>query len=146
MLPKTVKPSKYNVRIQPDLKNFSFTCDCALHVLVHIRCCADLVNPFASLSGEEEVSIAVLEETREVVLNAIELQIGSAEFRAGGKSLTATKIDYDTKRETATFSFDQPLPLGGATLKLTFTGILNDKLKGYALLLDCQGLSLVSSR
>ena len=85
----------------------------------------------SSRSGEEEVTIEVLKETTEIVLNSIELKISSVEFKAGDKALTATKIDYDEKRETATFTFDQTLPVGAATLKVAFTGILNDKLKGY---------------
>lgn len=106
VLPTTVKPSKYNITLQPDLKNFTF-------------------------SGEEEVTIEVLKETTEIVLNSIELKISSVEFKAGDKALTATKIDYDEKRETATFTFDQTLPVGAATLKVAFTGVLNDKLKGF---------------
>jgi aminopeptidase N/puromycin-sensitive aminopeptidase len=82
-------------------------------------------------SGEEEVTLEVLKETTEIVLNSIELQISGVEFKAGDKVFAATKIDYNEKRETATFTFDQTLPLGTATLKLAFTGILNDKLKGY---------------
>lgn len=75
----------------------------------------------------------MLKETNEVVLNAIELKISNVEFKAGDKTLSASKIDYDEKRETATFTFDQTLPVGGASLKLAFTGILNDKLKGCVL-------------
>lgn len=65
------------------------------------------------------------------MLNAIELQISNVIFKAGSKTLKPTQIDYDEKRETAAFVFDEVLPVGSATLRLAFTGILNDKLKGF---------------
>lgn len=40
-------------------------------------------------------------------------------------------IVYDGENEMVTFRFTNPLPVGTAQLELTFTGELNDKMKGF---------------
>ena len=106
VLPVTVRPSRYQLWLQPDLTNFRF-------------------------AGEETIEVEVMEPTSQVQLNSIEIDIQSATLSQGGDSHSASDISFDTKRETVTLSFAEPIPAGTASLKLVFSGELNDKLRGF---------------
>ena len=106
VLPVNVRPSRYQLWLQPDLTNFNF-------------------------AGEETIEIEVMEPTSQVQLNSIEIDIQSATLSQGGNSYPASDISFDTKRETATLSFAESIPAGPASLKLVFSGQLNDKLRGF---------------
>lgn len=43
----------------------------------------------------------------------------------------AEDISFSTEQETVTLKFPKELPVGGGTLDLTFSGKLNDKMKGF---------------
>lgn len=105
-LPATVRPERYQIRLTPDLSAFTF-------------------------AGEETIALHILEPVKEIVLNAAELQIQSAVLTApGGKALTGTTT-LDEINERAIFTFPETLTPGPWQLRLTFTGILNDKLHGF---------------
>ncbi len=106
VLPTTVRPKKYRLRLQPDFNNFTF-------------------------QGEETVDVEVVESTAEIVLNAADLKIASAVLHRNGGSSTATNIALDSSRQTATLTFAEPIPAGDASLEISFTGDLNDKLHGF---------------
>ena len=106
VLPGAVRPSKYTIKLEPDLDQFTFR-------------------------GEENIAIEVVEATSEIVLNAIELQVATATLYKDGATIKATDIRLDTSQETVTLDFGQPVTLGKGELALTFTGILNDKLHGF---------------
>ena len=106
VLPSTVRPTKYAIKLQPNFQAFTFT-------------------------GEESVSIEVVEPTSQVVLNAVELEVQSAHLVKDGRSTAATSIDYDSSKETLTLGFGQTIAAGEAILDLTFTGVLNDQLRGF---------------
>ena len=40
-------------------------------------------------------------------------------------------ISYDSKLQTATLTFAEPLPVGDAKLAMSFIGVLNDKMCGF---------------
>ncbi len=104
-LPKTVIPSRYEIRLEPDLESSTF-------------------------KGEERIAVSVKSATAEVVLNALELEIASATAERAGRSLGAT-VELEPARERAHLKFPQPLDDGEWTLKIAFSGILNDKLHGF---------------
>ncbi len=105
-LPDDVVPSRYDLTLRPDIANTRF-------------------------AGEETVTVEVRRPTRTVVLNAKELQIQSTiAMRDGQPSLSATAA-IDEELERATLTFPQELAAGAWKLKIAFTGILNDKLKGF---------------
>ena len=61
-------------------------------------------------------------------MNAFELKIASV--KAAGQTAA---VSYDEGKEQATFTFATALPAGRTTLAIEFTGILNDKLRGFYL-------------
>ena len=104
-LPRTVTPSRYDIRLTPDLTAFTF-------------------------SGDEAVSVTVNEATAQIVLNALELEIDSASVERGAEK-RAGEVSLDARTERATIRFPKALERGEWTLKLAFRGILNDKLHGF---------------
>ncbi len=106
MLPGNVRPVLYDLTLTPDLGSFTFT-------------------------GEETVEIEVLEETSSVTLNCAEIELASASVTAAGVELAASDTSFDEEAETVTFGFDRPLPVGPASLRIEFSGVLNDRLRGF---------------
>ena len=106
-LPTTVLPHAYRLTLTPDLGAATF-------------------------AGEVEIDVTVGSATDQVVLNAAELEIGSAEVvAAGGSARSAASVALDPDEERAVLTFSPGLAPGAATLRLAFTGILNDKLHGF---------------
>jgi puromycin-sensitive aminopeptidase len=105
-LPRTVEPQHYELTLTPDLAAATF-------------------------AGEERVRVLVHEPTTEVVLNAAELDIHSAGLvDDDGNKLSGT-VALDEERERATITLDGTAQPGHWTLFVTFTGTLNDKLRGF---------------
>ena len=100
-LSKYIVPTEYNIELKPDLENFTF-------------------------SGAETISLNLLKSTKTLTLHSKEIEINTAQV-----SSEFAKISYDTKNETATFTFAKALPKGKVKLVLVFTGILNDKMRGF---------------
>jgi len=105
-LPTSVKPVNYNIRLHPDLEKFTFT-------------------------GVEVIDVEVKESSRTLKMNSAEIEVKSATFISSGKTMTSTAITTCDEDETLTVSFDSDMPLGTGQVKLDFTGILNDKLRGF---------------
>ena len=106
-LPRTVIPRHYRVELEPDLEAFTF-------------------------EGSEVVDVDVREPTDRVVLNALELDIHSAEMvhPASGRRLPAS-VSYDVGRERAILELAEPAEMGSWQLRTAFRGILNDELVGF---------------
>jgi len=106
VLPETARPSKYRIKLQPDLKNFTF-------------------------DGEQSVDLLILEATSTIVLNSIDLEISNTTLHANGTTLTSKSVTIDKDAETATLDFGETIQPGDARLEMVFTGALNDKLMGF---------------
>ena len=106
VLPETARPSKYRIKLQPDLKNFTF-------------------------DGEQSVDLLILEATSTIVLNSIDLEISHTTLHANGTTLTSKSVTIDKDAETATLDFGETIQPGDARLEMVFTGGLNDKLMGF---------------
>ncbi|WP_420432329.1 M1 family metallopeptidase [Candidatus Poriferisocius sp.] len=101
-LPRTVVPRRYELRLEPDLEEFSF-------------------------AGAVSVDLEVLEPVGEIVLNAAELEIAGGDLN----EVALAGIDYDEEHERAVLRLGEPVSPGPARLSLTFTGTLNDQLRGF---------------
>jgi aminopeptidase N len=80
--------------------------------------------------GRETIQVVVTEPTATVTLHAAEIEFGEVRITSGGGTQTA-RVTTDPKQETATFTVPQRLAEGPATIEVTYTGVLNDKLRGF---------------
>jgi len=105
-LPRTIVPERYDLTLTPDLAGACF-------------------------AGEAHIRVNVTEPVGQVVLNAVELNILTAEFISSeGERLTAT-VSYDEAEERAIIALSGTAEAGQWELDTTFTGVLNDKLHGF---------------
>src|SRR6266545_2977661 len=105
-LPSTITPERYEIRLTPDLSNWTF-------------------------AGEQKVLIRVVEPVREIVLNAAELEFHSVSLKLPGGKMLPGSARLDSDNEQATLDFPDTLPSGLCELQISFSGILNDKLHGF---------------
>ena len=102
-LPTNARPEHYRLSLTPDLKAATFR-------------------------GTETIDLRLAAPASTITLNAIELKIDHV--TASNQPGT---IAYDEAKEQVTFSFPNPLPAGPVALELAYSGILNDKLRGFYL-------------
>lgn len=102
-LPRTAIPSHYDITLEPDLEAASF-------------------------KGSVTIKVEVTEPVSEIWLNAIELDIHEATLADTGAKAT---VKLHEKEERAQLIFEKPVSAGAHTISATFTGILNDKLRGF---------------
>jgi len=101
-----VRPTRYDVRLEPDLATLTF-------------------------AGDETVALEVQEPTAEIVLNAVDLAFGEAALtNARGESQRGTPV-VDEAAERCRITFPSAIAPGTWRLRLAFTGTLNDKLRGF---------------
>ena len=106
-LPEGVTPQHYALTFAPDLEKATFT-------------------------GEETIEIQVVKPVDKITLNAAELQFSKTEITQGEKTQDA-KVSLAPENEQVTLAVEEPLAAGPATIHIQFTGILNDKLRGFYL-------------
>src|SRR6185369_16630740 len=102
---KTASPVEYEVSVEPDLSKFSFT-------------------------GTESVKVQVLQPTREIVMNALNLKISSAELAPVSDAGTtgagqSVEIKLEPESEKVRFIGKDTLAAGTYVLKCSFEGTLN---------------------
>jgi aminopeptidase N len=102
-LPREVVPIEYSVRIVPSIDKFTLT-------------------------GTETVKLNVRSPVRQLVLNALELEVADASI--DGKALPDSAIKIDKKNELLTLALPSELAAGEHTLALSFTGKINQQGQG----------------
>src|SRR5580698_6679888 len=129
-LPTGVRPEAYKLTLTPDLKAATFT-------------------------GSETIDVVLDAPSKTITLNAAEIRFGEVKAyvlptamynygKLGSQPVPVlpTEADkhpqiatttLDEATEQATFTFANELPAGRVTLSIRFTGILNDKLRGFYL-------------
>lgn len=111
-LPTTVLPSRYELSLKPDLNQFTF-------------------------EGQVKIKLDFspgVTSVKEVTLNAEELVIKSGYVQ--GLDPTSPKSDlkkvtYSPSSTTATLEFETPVELSRPVISLSFTGVLNNQMKGF---------------
>jgi aminopeptidase N len=106
-LPRSVRPLHYAVAVVPHAKLLSF-------------------------EGKARIDIEVLQPTRSITLNALDMTFSSASLSAaqGKLAFAAPKVMVNTGDQTATFTFAQPIPAGRYTLSLAYTGKIGTQATG----------------
>ena len=106
-LPGDVTPSHYDLSFDVDLANARFT-------------------------GTETIRVNLSQPTRSVTLNAAEITFRQVTIESGGGTQTAT-VTTDENRQMATFRVPRTVAKGPALIHIAYSGILNDKLRGFYL-------------
>ncbi len=112
-LPENVRPVHYDLTLTPNFDDFTF-------------------------AGVVDITVRMEPGTTEIVLNCDEIDINTATIGwadvDGSHELAATGISYNKDAEQATISIgDAPANglVGNTHLRMTYTGELNDKLRGF---------------
>jgi aminopeptidase N len=90
----------------------------------------DLAN--ARFDGKELIDVELSEPARTIVLNAAEITFRDVTVQSGPLSQTAT-VTVDDARQMATLTLPRPITRGPAQIALTYSGLLNNKLRGFYL-------------
>lgn len=104
-LSKTVRPVRYDLRIDVDLEEWKFRVDevCEVHL-------------------DEAVS--------SITLHALDLDIRSAEAKQGDRTVGAS-VSTNVDAETVTLRFTEPLRAGQASLDFEIHGTILERLRGF---------------
>jgi puromycin-sensitive aminopeptidase len=105
-LARTVVPSAYRIFITPNLEDFTF-------------------------AGRVEIDVDIKEPVGELVMHALDLELGAATISADGTSYRSQEHHFNETYETVNFVFDRTLPVGPAVVEIAYDGTLNDLLVGF---------------
>ena len=83
-----------------------------------------------SFRGRATIRAVVTQPATSITLHAAELEFGEVRITSGGRTQTA-RVTTNAETETATFAVPDRLAEGPVTIDVTYTGILNDKLRGF---------------
>ena len=64
-------------------------------------------------------------------MNSAELTFDTATFEHGSTKVVSKQVELNETSEVATITFGEELKVGHGKMHITYTGILNDKLKGF---------------
>src|SRR5579871_3183754 len=112
-LPQVARPTNYKLTLTPDLEKAMF-------------------------EGDETISVEVLNPTTQITLNSADITIHEASIASGGMSQTAA-LTPEKEREMVVLIVDKPLSPGPATIHITYSGTLNNEMRGFYLGKDDQG-------
>ena len=105
-LPRHIIPNRYEIWLEPDLVTSTF-------------------------AGKETIALTVMQATRAIMLNAVDLTISSAVLRGSTSLQLEATIGLDDSMQRCHLMFPQAIPPGEWRLHLTFQGKLNDHLRGF---------------
>jgi len=106
-LPLSVVPENYDLTFTPDLAKAAFT-------------------------GVETIQVKVLKPTTSITLNAAELEFASVAVTQGDLAQPA-QATFAPEKEQVTLSVPREIQAGPASIRIEYSGVLNDKLRGFYL-------------
>ncbi|KAK6399329.1 Aminopeptidase 2 mitochondrial, partial [Oleoguttula sp. CCFEE 5521] len=108
VLPKNVKPLHYALTLEPNFEKFTY-------------------------EGTVVIELDVVEDTKSISLNTLELDIHSTKITSGDTTVSSSPtLSFDEDSQTTKIDFNDTIPAGRkATLTQKFTGTLNDKMAGF---------------
>src|SRR5580658_2350095 len=104
-LPEVAAPENYKLSFIPDLDKATF-------------------------QGEETISVRVMKPTSEITLNAVDIDFHEVTITSSGSSQKA-KVTAEKDNEMVVLSVEKPLPAGPATVHITYSGVLNNEMRGF---------------
>src|SRR5579863_6359666 len=103
-LPEGARPENYKLTFTPDLDKAKF-------------------------EGDETLTLRMLKPGSEITLNAVDIDFHDVTITSGGTTQKA-KVTPEKDKEMVVLSVEKPLAAGPATVHITYTGILNDEMRG----------------
>ncbi len=119
-LPETARPENYKLSFTPDLDKARF-------------------------EGDETITVRVLQATPEITLNAVDIDFHDVSITSGGVTQKA-KVTAEKEKEMVVLAVEKPLAAGPATIHISYTGILNDEMRGLYLGKDDKGRKYAASQ
>jgi len=104
-LPRTVRPTHYDIAVVPDAHALRF-------------------------DGHVAIAVDVFAPTQSITLNAVDMTFAKTTLAGAGRKPLMPKVVIDKEAQTATFSFDQPLAPGRYTLATDYTGKIGTQANG----------------
>ena len=105
-LPRSVRPERYELDITPDLNAARFF-------------------------GQARIAVTVDEPVSTFELNAAELEVDEVELVLADGVVVPGSPTFEREEERVRLDWGRIVPAGGATIRLRFAGILNDRLRGF---------------
>jgi len=108
LLSSDVVPTKYTIKIEPNLQSFTF-------------------------DGEEKIEVEVKKsDIREISLHSREIYIKDVSYTSfNGQKFVPEEVMFNEKLKTCTFIFKEDLPAGLGVLEIVFMGHLNNQMAGF---------------
>ncbi|MES1919340.1 Aminopeptidase 2 mitochondrial, variant 2 [Bonamia ostreae] len=106
VLPSTIIPSKYRLSLIPNMTDFTY-------------------------SGKVIVDLHAKQPVNQIKLHSADLEFKNVEFSQSdhNKKIDVSKISFDSAEETA--EIPTTVSQGDGTLKIEFSGLINDQMKGF---------------
>jgi puromycin-sensitive aminopeptidase len=105
-LPRHVIPTRYDLRLEPDLATATFI-------------------------GQETVTVTVTQTITTIIMNAADLTVDSAVIEGLQGQRQQASVELDEALQRCRLTFSQPITPGEWRLRVSFRGTLNDKLRGF---------------
>ncbi len=106
-LPTDVTPQHYSLMLEPNLTSATFT-------------------------GKEEIEVTLAQPSASITLNAVQITFQTVTISADGKTQTAN-VTENKPDQQVTLHVANAMPAGAATIRIEYSGILNDHLRGFYL-------------
>ncbi len=119
-LPEVARPDNYKLTFAPDLEKAKF-------------------------EGDETITLRLLKPTSEITLNAVDIDFHEVTVTSGGRTQKA-KVTPEKEKEMVVLSVEKPLAAGPVTVHITYSGILNNEMRGLYLGKDDHGRKYAASQ
>jgi aminopeptidase N len=119
-LPENARPENYKLAFTPDLDKATF-------------------------EGDETITLRMLKPGSEITLNAVDIDFHDVTVTSGGSTQKA-KVTPEKEKEMVVLSVEKPLAVGPVTVHITYSGILNDEMRGLYLGKDDHGRKYAASQ
>jgi aminopeptidase N len=99
----------------------------------------------ATFDGDETISIRVLKPTSQITLSAVDIDFHDVTISSGGNTQKAA-LTPEKDKEMVVLTVEKSLPAGAAAIHITYSGILNDEMRGLYLGKDDHGRKYAASQ
>jgi aminopeptidase N len=92
----------------------------------------------ATFEGDDTISLRVLKATSQITLNAVDIDFHDVTISSGGTMQKAT-VTSQKENEMVVLTVEKPLAAGPATIHITYSGVLNNEMRGFYIGKDDEG-------